>query len=173
MTFILYRKDPACIVNRDEDSAVIAHPQIVGDEPGTSGGDDPNYVIIEQTLDPSVPLPNWYLNAAGNALENKFSGKTDSEADTLRRQEQETLEISQIKASKTAGIKVEAKTRLEAIDWKIQRATEEDLLNGNNSAMTAVANEKKAIRDANNAHEAALNALTDIDQVRSFNTESF
>ncbi len=173
MTFILYRKDPACIVLRDEDAANIQHPQIPGDNPGESGGDDPNYVIIEQTLDPSVPLPNYYLNAAGTALENKFAGKTVAEADVLRRQEQESLEIAQLKASKSNGIKVAAKTRLENIEWKIQRATETDLLNGNNNAMTAVANEKKAIRDANNAHEAALNALTDIDEVRSFNPESF
>lgn len=173
MTFILYRKDPPCITLKDEDAANIQHPQLPGDNPGESGGDDPNYVIIEQTLDPSVPLPNWYLNAAGTALENKFSGKTVEESDTLRRQEQEAVELAQLKASKTEGIKVAAKSRLEAIEWKIQRATETDLLNGNNNAMTAVANEKKAIRDANNAHENALNALTDLNDIKAFVSSDF
>ena len=166
MTFILYRKDPACITNRDDDAAQIEHPQIVGEEPGTSGGDDPNYVIIEQTLDPSVPLTSWYLNAAGNALENKFSGKSDAEADTLRRQEQEAVEAGQLKETLRRGIKTECAERLTKLDWKIQRATETDLLNGNTAAMTALAQEKKAIRDANNAAEAEVDAETDVAKLR-------
>ena len=173
MTFILYRKDPACITNRDDDAAQIQHPQIVGDEPGTSGGDDPNYVIIEQTLDPSVPLTSWYLNAAGTALENKFSGKSDTEADTLRRQEQESVEAAQIKEGLKKGIKQECAERLTKLDWKIQRATETDLLNGNSAAMTALAQEKKAIRDANNAAEAEVDAETDVVKLRKVDSSKW
>ena len=173
MTFILYRKDPACITLRDEDAANIQHPQIPGDEPGTSGGDDPNYVIIEQTLDPSVPLPNWYLNAAGTALENKFSGKTVAEADALRRQEQEAVEAAQIKATLKNAIKTECADRLTKLDWKIQRATETDLLNGNTAAMTALAQEKKAIRDANNAAEAEVDAENDIAKLRKVDSSAW
>jgi hypothetical protein len=52
------------------------------------------------------------------------------------------------------------------LDWKIQRATETDLLNGNTAAMTALAQEKKAIRDANNAAEAEVDAETDVAKLR-------
>ena len=43
--------------------------------------------------------------------------------------------------------------------WKVERAKEVDLLNGNDEAMKALALEKKAIRDKGNAIEAEILAL--------------
>tara|TARA_B100000287_G_C20660092_1_gene789849 strand:+ start:2368 stop:2883 length:516 start_codon:yes stop_codon:yes gene_type:complete len=171
MAFYQVRIDPPCIV--DEDNTKMDTRKIPGPNPGDAEIDDPNYVIIEQTLEAGVPLTSYKLNADKTALVDSHSGKTESERETLQRQEQEVTEIAQMRAGKVREIKAEAKARLQDLDWKVQRATEEDLLNGNNSAMTAVANEKKAIRDANNAHENALNALTDLNDIKAFVSSDF
>ena len=171
MAFYQVRIDPPCIV--DEDSIKMAAKQIPGPNPGDAEVDDPNYVIIEQTLEAGVPLTSYKLNADKTALVDAHTGKTENERETLQRQEQEVAEISQMRAGKVREIKAEAKDRLQNLDWKVQRATEQDLLNGNNTASTAVANEKKAIRDANNAHENALNALTDLNDIKAFVTSDF
>ena len=113
------------------------------------------------------------MNAGKTALVDSHAGKTETERETLQRQEQEVTEIAQMRSGKVREIKAEAKDRLQNLDWKVQRATEEDLLNGNTAASTAVANEKKAIRDANNAHENALNALTTIDDIKAFVPSDF
>ena len=118
-------------------------------------------------------LPDFRELLTGQFDPDSHAGKTETERETLQRQEQEVLEIQQMREGKVREIKAEAKDRLQNLDWKVQRATEQDLLNGNNAAMTAVANEKKAIRDANNAHENALNALTDLNDIKAFVSSDF
>ena len=71
LKYYLYRKDPSCIL--DEDVNEIKQPKDLD----TGSNDDPNYVVIRQDLDASVPLTSWKLNAAGNALEDVFAGKSD------------------------------------------------------------------------------------------------
>ena len=170
LKYYLYRKDPSCIL--DEDVNEIRQPKDLD----TGLNDDPNYVVIRQDLDPSVPLTSWKLTAAGNALEDVFAGKSDEERETLER---ETYSIpvgfAQLKETHRVAIKARAKDALEEITWKKERAEEADLLNGNNAAMTAYASEKKAIRDGNNAKEAALDAITtnDWEAMKSFNPDDF
>lgn len=171
MAFYQVRIDPPCIV--DEDNTKMDTRKKAGPNPGDAEVDDPNYVIIEQTLEAGVPLTSYKLNAGKTALVDAHAGKTETERETLQRQGQEVLEIQQMREGKVREIKASAKDRLQNLDWKVQRATEEDLLNGNNAASTAVANEKKAIRDANNAHENALNALTTIDDIKAFVPSDF
>ena len=171
MAFYQVRIDPPCIV--DEDNTKMDTRKKAGPNPGDAEVDDPNYVIIEQTLEAGVPLTSYKLNAGKTALVDAHAGKTETERETLQRQEQEVLEIQQMREGKVREIKATAKDRLQNLDWKVQRATEEDLLNGNSTASTAVANEKKAIRDANNAHENALNSLTALDDIKSFVTSDF
>ena len=157
LKYYLYRKDPSCII--DQDDEVIPTKQ----HPDGVTGDDPNFIVIRQDLDPAVPLTSWKLNAAGNAFEDIHAGKSDEERVALNLAESEAILFAGMKDDKRTQIKAECKAFLEAIEWKVERAKEEDLLNGNNAAMTAVANEKKAIRDANNAKEVALDAITEGD----------
>ena len=170
LKYYLYRKDPSCIV--DEDVNEIRHPK----DRDTDTTDDPNYVVIRQDLDADVPLTNYKLNAAGNALEDQFPGKNDDEREAL---ELSTFSVplgfTQLKESHRVAIKARAKDSLEDISWKKERAEETDLLNGNAVAMTAYAQEKKAIRDANNAKEAALDAIADNDWVamKAFNPDDY
>ena len=157
LKYYLYRKDPSCIV--DQDDEVIPTKQ----HPDGVTGDDPNFIVIRQDLDPAVPLTSWKLNAAGNALEDAHAGKSDEERVALNLAESQVLLFRQKKASDRRAIKAAAKERLGNIEWKKERAAEEDLLNGNSAAMTAYANEKKVIRDANNDREAALDAIPEGD----------
>ena len=168
LKYYLYRKDPSCIIDQDEE--VIPTKQ----HPDGVTGDDPNFIVIRQDLDPDVPLTSWKLNAAGNAFEDIHAGKSDEERVALNKAESEVIQFSQMKWDKRSQIKAEAKAMLEELEWKIERAKEEDLLNGNNAAMTAVANEKKAIRDRNNASEAELDAITtnDCDTLKAFNPKA-
>jgi len=170
LKYYLYRKDPSCIL--DEDVNEITQPK----DPDTGTNDDPNFVVIRQDLDASVPLTSWKLNAAGNALEDVFAGKSDEERETLERETYSVpIGFQQLKEGHRVAIKARAKDALEEISWKKERAEETDLLNGNNVAMTAYANEKKAIRDANNAKEAALDAITtnDWEAIKAFNPDDF
>ena len=68
-----------------------------------------------------------------------------------------------LKAVKKQQVGLHAKYVLDGdysnTSWKVEKAKEIDILAGNNAAMTALATEKKAIRDANNAHEAVIEAL--------------
>lgn len=170
LKYYLYRKDPSCIL--DEDVNEIKQPKDLD----TGTNDDPNYVVIRQDLDASVPLTSWKLNAAGNAFEDVFAGKSDEERETLERETYSVpIGFAQLKEGHRVAIKARAKDALEEIAWKKERAEETDLLNGNNVAMTAYANEKKAIRDANNAKEAALDAITtnDWEAIKAFNPDDF
>tara|TARA_B100001996_G_scaffold17146_1_gene14120 strand:- start:54 stop:617 length:564 start_codon:yes stop_codon:yes gene_type:complete len=157
LTYYLWRKEPAGITQLDVEE--IAHPL----DRETSTNPDPNYVVVRQDLDPAVPLTSWKLNAAGNALEDAHAGKSDEERVALNLAESQVLLFRQKKASDRRSIKAACKERLGNIEWKKERAAEEDLLNGNSAAMTAYANEKKVIRDANNDREAALDAIAEGD----------
>ena len=169
LTYYLWRKEPAGISQLDVEE--ITHPL----DRETSTNPDPNYVVVRQDLDPSVPLTSWKLNAAGNALEDAHAGKSDEERVALNLAESEVYLFSQMKEVKRSQIKSEAKAQLEELEWKRERAQETDLLNGNSAAMTALANEKKAIRDANNVKEVALDAITinDCDALKAFQPDDF
>ena len=168
LTYYLYRKDPADITDIDVNE-IPAKPLPDG------SGPDPNYVVIRQDLDASVPLTSWRLNAAGDALVDSYAGKSDEERIALNLAENEALVFAEMKEDKRGQIKAECKAVLEELEWKKEKASETDLLNGNSAAMTAFAQEKKAIRDANNAKEAELDAITinDLDTLKAFAPKNF
>ena len=153
LTYYLVRKDPADITDMDVNEIPVRQ---LPDETGP----DPNYVVIRQDLDGAVPLTSWKLNAAGDALVDAHAGKSDDEREALNLAENEALIFAEMREDKRRQIKAEAQAQLEEISWEIERAQETDLLNGNNAAMTAIANKKKTIRDLNNQQEVALDAIT-------------
>ena len=156
LQYYLCRKVPADITDQDVNE-IPARPLPDG------SGPDPNYVVIRQDLDPSVPLTSWKLNAAGDALVDAHAGKSAEERVALNLAESQVILFANKKEDFRRQIKANAKAALEEITWKKERAEETDLLNGNSAAMTALAAEKKAIRDSNNAKESELDAITDND----------
>tara|TARA_B100000475_G_scaffold200494_1_gene185030 strand:+ start:1637 stop:2164 length:528 start_codon:yes stop_codon:yes gene_type:complete len=102
-------------------------------------------------------------NAAGTALVNPYAGKPKAEQTELHRKALLKKQAVLEKERKKIEIKTTCSKLLtdeySTNSWKHEKATETDLLNGNNDAMTKLAQEKKVIRDANNAHVAALEAI--------------
>ena len=108
-------------------------------------------------------LCSYKLNAAGDPVENPYAGKTNQQMHNQQEVERKIKDATALKASKLIEIKTTAANKLKdeysTTGWRHEKASETDLLNGNNVEMTKLANEKKAIRDANNAHEDALKAI--------------
>ena len=126
---------------------------------------DVDYIVFEgEKIDCENDfITNYRLNAAGDGLENPY--KSLSKADQLAKFQDDQAKVYAPKYQEHAlkMIKMEVKNVLEGdysnSSWRHEKATEVDLINGNNDAMKALALEKQAIRDKGNAIEAELKAL--------------
>lgn len=136
--------------------------------------DEERDVVIEMEIDFSTDyLPCFKLSEDGLSLVNPHAGKTIEEQKQAVEEEEEVAEIANVKNIKKQFIRSIAKERLEDLEWKLDKAKDLDRVNGNNNALTAYYNERNAIRIANNAHEDALYALTDLQAVKDFNPGDF
>ena len=78
-------------------------------------------------------------------------------------------ELSAAKAARIELIKQEAADRIAATDWRLERARERAALGEQNLETEAdVLAEREQIRQASNAAEAAVIALTTVEQVKTF-----
>ncbi|HDT6079828.1 TPA: hypothetical protein QHC28_004534 [Aeromonas veronii bv. veronii] len=72
-------------------------------------------------------------------------------------------------AAKIAEIKAEAERRITALDWRLQRAQERELLGETGFETVAdVLALREQIRQASNAAELAVSTLTDVGAVLAF-----
>ena len=157
--FIIYDNEQGCVVTQ-----LSYDPRL----------EDPNYEILDDNkrgfrvfegeIDTEQNVLHVYkLNAAKDGVENPYAGKTKLEQTNLFERARKNKEAAFQKPHKLIEIKTTTGSRLEdqysSSGWRHEKAAETDLLNGNNAAMTALATEKKAIRDAGNAHAATLEAL--------------
>lgn len=105
----------------------------------------------------------YVLNDAGDDVVNPHAGKTKAEMTALMEAAEKIKTATGMKVYKAVEVKTSTALKLEdeysPSGWRHEKAAETDLLNGNNDAMTKLAQEKKAIRDAGNAHEAVLASL--------------
>ncbi len=124
----------------------------------------------------------YVLNDAGDGVVNPYAGKTKVEQEQLHTAARKLVRAAALKADKLIEIKTATGSKLEdeysSSGWRHEKAVETDLLNGNNDAMRALATEKKAIRDAGNAHGATLAALDpndagDADKILAFDAQDF
>ena len=69
-------------------------------------------------------------------------------------------------------IKAEAARQIEALAWKIERATEVDATDGTTTLADVYA-ERAAVRAASNAHEDALDAITTQEALVAFHPANF
>lgn len=161
MAHLLYRKNPACVVNIFEGDIEI------------SPSDD-NHLLFEYDFNPETDyLGSLRLSEDGTSLVNVYSGKSIQEQIDLCVQEQRDADILSNKEEKIKLIKFSARKKIEDLDWKVERAKERDLLNGNNDAMIEVSQEREQIRQASNAHEETLLSLTTWEEVESFDPNDF
>jgi hypothetical protein len=80
--------------------------------------------------------------------------------------------LADAKSDKIPSIKRAAAGKINALDWKIQRATEQDAINGT-STLAAVYAEREAIRVASGTKEAALAAISNMDDIWAFDPADF
>ena len=79
------------------------------------------------------------------------------------------ITLDEAKAAKVVEIKAEAGRRITALDWRLQRATEEELLGiVGTKTKQAVLLERQAIREASTAAEADVMKLTTVEAVVNF-----
>ena len=149
--------------------------------------DNPSYeqhskVFVGDIDEDNDLLCCYELNAAGDGVVNPYSGKTKAEQDVLHTAAQKLKLAARLQESKLIEVKSSTGGKLEdeysSSGWRHEKASETDLLNGNNAAMTALANEKKTIRDAGNAHAATLegldpNTVAGADAILTFNAQDF
>ena len=111
-------------------------------------------------------LPNViYLEAPpdfdlADAVEWNYSG-TELVRDPL-------AALNRAKANRITRIKKEAAQMITALDWKLERARERDVLELDSANTVAILNQREAIRQASNRAEDAVNAMTDSGSVNAF-----
>tara|TARA_B100001094_G_scaffold213653_1_gene207671 strand:+ start:1556 stop:2086 length:531 start_codon:yes stop_codon:yes gene_type:complete len=120
--------------------------------------------VFEGTVDEETDfITNYRLNAAGDGLENPYAG--ESKADQLIKFQEDQDKIRAVKRVPQLinEVKTQCKKKIEdgfgSSSWKVEKAQEDDLINGNTDAMRALAIEKKAIRDKNNTIEAEIQSF--------------
>jgi hypothetical protein len=134
----------------------------------------PRFKCVETDIDLSENLiAALRLDSDGETLVNAYPGKTKAEQRELNNAADLLAAANRRKVEIERGIRAEVFSRLENLDWKNQRAEELDFAAGNNDATKAVQVEKQAIRDAGNAHVAALNVLSTIEDIDAFKSRQF
>jgi len=107
-----------------------------------------------------------------SAWTDGFSGVTDENFMGAYATLQQGWELADIKIAIVPKIKAEAAEQIQALNWKVERAAEVDAATGS-TTLAAVYTERAAIRTASNVKETALEALTTMDEIDSFNPTDF
>ena len=159
MAFIVWTK------TADENGARGIYPDRASC-PVEDGEDD---LVIEYAFDSSTEdIRSLQLSADKKTITNKYPGKTLAEQQVLIRDAEEAKKLEFRKANAKARVSAWTGELLENMDWKTERAEEQDFLAGNNAKMVALAAERKKIRDDGNAHQAKVDALTTEADVLAF-----
>ena len=120
--------------------------------------------VFEGTIDEENDfITNYRLNAAGDGLENPYAGQSKADQLIKFQEDQDLIRAIKVKPIKINEVRTQCRKYIEdefgQSSWKVEKAQEEDLINGNTDAMRALALEKKGIRDKNNTIEAEINAF--------------
>ena len=113
------------------------------------------------------------LNAAGDGLVNPEAGKSlaDQQAAVVARDDTNSMNL--LKRLKTGEIKSHTAMKVKALKWKESKARDADAIAGNTNALRAYYQEREDIRQAGNAAETTLAALTTWDDVQKFEASDF
>lgn len=135
----------------------------------------PTYRVFEQDYNPSeVAITSLKLSEDGNSLVNAYPGKTVAEQRAAFDADGRTRRLEELRGVIRGKIKAMCRDQLNTptFKWKIKKAKETDAFNGNNNALAAVYNERKAIRDKNNELETKLDN-TPASELENFDYEGY
>lgn len=164
MAFITYNlkedKTVGLFDNREEAETLAA---------SLGNADVSDMLVVEMDYDRDTTyLHALKLASDGVSLENPHAGKTIEEQAAAVYNEDRAVAATKIKASKMEAIKLRAKSLLNDRRWRMERARDQDLINGNNNAVTAESAIRNSIRNKSGEVEDALDALTAYDDIASF-----
>lgn len=113
------------------------------------------------------PKKHWFptLQLVDGVVVHTMPGITVVNQEKRFNAAKEEADFQNYKLMKVPSIKARAAELISNLDWKVTRATEQDQLAGTTDKVESVLQERQAIRDANNALEAALLACTTQAQV--------
>ncbi|MAD23974.1 MAG: hypothetical protein CMO44_07350 [Verrucomicrobiales bacterium] len=161
MSFIVYNtKDNHAIGVYDTEQAAQNNVSV----------SDTTYIVVEYEWKETDYLVSMKLDADG-VLSNKFPGKTIEEQKSLIEIEDAAKRLVEQVAFKTEKIKMDSADYINELKWKLTRARDNDLVNGNSDSMAEVLAEIDSIRSKSNAAEVALNALTTEEEVIAFDVK--
>lgn len=113
------------------------------------------------------------LKLVNGTVVHTKSGKTLAQQVAEYNAAKEAESLDNYKASRIPLIKNKAAEKISDLDWKLERAREQDLLEGTTSKELEVLQARQAIRDANNAVEAAVLACTTREEVDAIDIKNF
>ena len=155
MAYLIYDKNEQHVITQlDSDPDAFLAP----------GAESCHIVFEQEAVDQETDfLTNYRLNAAGDGVENPYKGLSKAEQLVKFQEDQSKIKAVTSKKHLFQIIKSEVKHKIEGeystSSWKVERASELDLINGNDDAMRALAIEKQAIRQRGADVEAELTAL--------------
>jgi hypothetical protein len=102
-----------------------------------------------------------------------MAGKSLSEQVATYNSAKEEASFQEYKQSKIPLLKSKAAEKISALDWRLERAKEQDQLAGSTSKVLEVLQARQAIRDANNALEAEILACETREEVDAIDIRNF
>jgi len=160
MAFILYRESTQSVLAMSEENTFV---------------EGEGLKIIEQDL---VIEDNYslalVLSADGESVENKYPGKTYEEQRSLVESETTAQNLEEAKKNKKIAINSFALSRIEDLQWKLEKAQDLDLLGGTTTNVDAVYSEFQQIKDAASAYyESEVAELTTVDEIIAVDSKGF
>ena len=141
---------------------------------GSTGEIATHFKVFDFDYDPAeTNFLALQLNAAGDGLVNPEAGKSleDQQAAVVARDQTNSMNL--LKRLKKGEIKSQTAIKVKELKWKESKARDADAIAGNTNALRAYYQEREAVRQAGNAAETTLAALTTWDDVQKFDASDF
>lgn len=113
------------------------------------------------------------LKLINGVVVHTMPGKTLAQQVAEYNAAKEADALQKYKEAKIPLIKNTAAEKITALDWRLERAREQDLLEGTTSKELEVLQARQAIRDANNLLEAAVLACETREEVDAIDIKNF
>ena len=164
MAFLLYRKRTSSVVGWWETEEEVSWLEQNRD----------NFILIEQEYDPTTDYSlSMTLSEDGTSLYNRHAGMSLDEQRAAVAAETETSLIAELKEKKTALLNGWITDALQELNWKITRAKDRDLINGNTEAMDAVLAEKESYQTTRKRRKSASTCTNYSSRSRRFYLQEF
>lgn len=113
------------------------------------------------------------LKLENNVVVHTMPGLSYSEQEIKYNSDKEKSDLEQLKLDLIPMIKLEAGRQIQELDWKLERAKEQDMLAGTSTKTQEILNLRQQIRQASNDHEARALAIKSREELDAFDARDF